>query len=313
MRHRKFASILAASLMTVSVPAFAQPSSLATPGSLPAAAGDPSLAAKMIDVELPATNVRDFVDYLQRASGVNIILFNDPNVDPSRITVPQMKLKQMPATTAIDLLSALPGANITVEQRDGSSYLVTVHSPDGPGFAGSGGPGGAAPAERPATKVFSLEQVFFGTSGLNERSPDSAERTRVLTEKVPQALKLIEEALSLDADHPNEQAIVKLHEGTNTLIVRGRPGQLATVEEVLRALAPPVPSDEAKAYAARLQEIQMKSDQEQMILKTELEARRAALPRYENEIAALRGDLAIAEKRLRAAGEAKPAAPTTQP
>jgi hypothetical protein len=214
----------------------------------------------------------------------------------------------MPAETAIMMLADLPGARITVEPKD-NAYFVIVHAPEPVmGRAGLVDEHGRLIPQQ-LTRVISLDQTFFDTNGqLNE-----SERAKILADKVPQMLKLLEEALSIDGDATTDHALIKLHQATNTLIVRGTPDQLATVDQVMKALAPTVPSDEARTFAAQLQQVQMKEGSERALLMRELTATKEAQARSLGELAALRAELA--EKNLRAAeaatGTAKPAGDNT--
>lgn len=255
MRSKRLLPLLAAVLMTTSavVPAFSQ-----APATQPTGPDVPT--EKLIDLEMSGTNnVRDYVNYLQEITGLNIVLMNEKGTDPQRIEVPPLKLKQMPASAAIMLLSDLPGAHITVEQKD-NAFIVVAHAPDlvvGP--AGPVDENGRV-IQPPITRVFSLEQVFFANS-LTDAAPGSADRAKVLADKVPQALKLVEEALSIDGESTADRTLIKLHQPTNTLIVRGTADQLATVEQVLKALAPPISSDEVAVLRSKYREIQGQADQ----------------------------------------------------
>lgn len=308
--HPRHAVTLLAGLLGVAGPAMVVPTlaqathaqaTLAPPTTRPQTS-EPTASDTVIDLQLDSVSLRDYVDYLSDVSNANIILMNGPDLDPARVKLPKLKLRQIRVEDAIALLQWVPGLYIEIDSDTSGkvpTFLIRAATP-------SALPGDEA---RVTTRVMPLERMLLGEDAI-ERIPDAAERTKLLEVKVPQTLQLIEEALMMQFPNGNVPEL-NLHQPTQTLLVKGNQEQYDVVNEVIHALSPPKPSDEKRAFEMKADKLTFDFEKQRSLLAMEVEALRSRLDQADAE--RFKAQAELNELRAKQLYVVPQPAPSTQP
>ena len=241
--------------------------------------------------------------------GFQAVVIPDPQSSEPNPALPDMDLKNVTLAQFLELLKhTLPQVDIDlVPGEKGDIWLFKVNAPAGTGGMGGGmGMGGmmsvpgvpgrhvasAAPAEAvgPRLEVYRLSPLI----------PAGADRTKSLND----ILSLVQAALEAQGSANN--ALMKVHEATGTLIFRGNAAQIDVVQRALQALEP----TSAESERAKLQE-HMQTDRERMQVRVvqlddrlkEAEAEAGAARKRISEQAT---EIEVLKARLAAQGDKKP-------
>lgn len=260
MKRAAFAALLAAA--TITAAASAQ-------NTEPAAATKivTGVELKRLDLQLDGQPLPEVIEYLSETTGRNIVLLMPRTIEPNSIIVPKMKLKHVSLEQVLDLITQLPGVEMSYEiSGDGESVIYQVRveraefvdqaiNPEAMPPEAVVVPGHPfnAPASEPYLSVISLERVFLGANP-QQRIPKQEDRKDFLAFRTNQALTLIDQAFAMNAQGAAKPEI-KLHSETNTLLVKATPMQLQTINQVLTALETHAPSKEERDFERQRQEL----------------------------------------------------------
>lgn len=227
------------------------------------AATVPGVELKRLDLQLDGLPLPEVINYLSETTGRNIVLMMPRTIEPGSIVVPTMKLKHVSLEQVLDLITQMPGVEMSYDvsgEGESAIYQIRVERIDYVDQPIAGDPMGAVPGApvmvggqpfgamnaEPYLSVIPLERMLLGANP-SERIPEEAKRAELLAARTKQALTLIDQAFAMNAGNEPKPEI-KLHQDTNTLLVKASPMQLQTITQVLNALEVPGRSKEERDF-----------------------------------------------------------------
>lgn len=212
----------------------------------------------------------------QKMPAINVIY--DRELEPQKLDLPDLVLRQVSGPDALKLLAASVGLETDpVIGLNGAIIGYRMHAPVGASGRTLGLPATRTGADEPMTRVYPLSSINSGI-------------------KFSDVEESLGDALKLEGANPNDVKIA-FHEKTGLLIVRGTPRIQALVDGLLGSLGQNQAVREDKGAARQLAKVSM-----------ELEAQQNARARLEIQLADLEKqvrDLRSENQRLRDAAVSK--------
>jgi hypothetical protein len=257
-KARLAAAVVASSLMASAAPICRAEDSAkepATPSTQPA--GAPGEQILLPEVNVRDVQLPDLIDFLRDVDPTfQAVIAYDPGAKRGEPTIQEMRLKNVSAEAVLELLSQTY-PRITIQMLSGDKaakhkiWTIRVgpdpRDPNGRGLPGEeGGLFGGAPdgQQTPVTAVHRLREIVDDIAPPNG---GAAERKTALESIV----SLVQATLETSGGRPGKvdrkgDVLLKLHEGTETLIFHGSGQQAMLVAQALETLAPrPIDADAA--------------------------------------------------------------------
>jgi hypothetical protein len=262
------------------------------PGAQPAAAPAPKAAEPagktLPEISLNDVGLPDIIAFLRDVDpGFQAVIAYAPGIPRGEPKIQELRLKNVTTDAVLHLLAeTYPQINIEAVSaggEDGKGRIWTIRVGRDPRVDERD------MALAPVTTVNRLREIVDSVS---DNARGAAERKRAMD----LVLSLVQAAVET-AGRDGPPAVVKLHEGTETLVFKGTPEQVNLVQQTLASLEPPKDERDAKAqqqmeaYKREIQAQQMRVEG----VRQELE-----LTRKQNEM--LRQDVA----RMQDAGKSGP-------